>query len=99
MMNDRQAVQARLMAIMYSWLLPIAPDCEQNLIRLIRDAAQRIETEGFLADAAKLAEAETNFRKLLTEMTRQAGALGLDELRERTLDKSLARLCPIWPFC
>jgi hypothetical protein len=98
-MNDKQAVKARLAAIMYAWLLPIAPDCEQDLNRLIEDAARRIEREGLLSDPAKLAEAETNFRKVLTEMTRQAGALGLKELRERTLRNTLSELCPIWPFC
>lgn len=98
-MNDAKAVEERLRAIMHSWLMPIEPGCEQHLTQLIRDAAQRVEVQGFAADPGKLWEAENNFRMLLTEMTRQAGALGLQELHEPTFFNSLSRLCPIWPFC
>lgn len=98
-MNDVKAVEERLRAIMHSWLMPIEPGCEHHLSQLIRQAAQRVEAEGFTANPGKLWEAENNFRKLLTEMTRQAGALGLHELYEPTYVNSLSRLCPIWPFC
>lgn len=98
-MSDAKAVEARLRAIMQSWLLPIVPGCEQHLSQLIQQAAARVEAEGFASDPAKLWEVETNFRKLLTEMTRQAGVLGFDELHEPTFFNSMSRLCPIWPFC
>jgi hypothetical protein len=102
-MSDTAAVQAsleaRLRAIMQSWQPPIAADCEQHLSQLIHEAALRVEAEGFASDPEKLWEAETNFRKLLTEMTRQAGVLGFNELHEPTFFNSLAGLCPIWPFC
>jgi hypothetical protein len=84
---------------MHTWMLPIEPGCEQQLTQLIHRAALRVESEGFAGDAKKVWEAETNLRKLLTEMTRQAGALGLDELHEPTLLNARSRLCPLWPFC
>ena len=82
-----------------SWQLPIDPGCEQHLAQLIQQAAQRLQDEGFADDSSKLWEAETNFRRLLTEMTRQAGALGFRELHEPTFFEALSSLCPIWPFC
>ena len=98
-MNDAKAVEERLRTIMHSWLMPIEPGCEKHLAHLIHQAAQRVEAEGFAANPGKLWEAENNFRRLLTEMTWEAGVLGLHELHESTLLNSLRRLCPIFPFC
>jgi len=98
-MNGAGAVEARLRAIMQAWMLPIEPGCEQHLTQLIRDAALRVEADGFASDPTKLWEIETNFRKLLTEMTRQAGILGFNELHEPTFFNAMSRLCPLWPFC
>jgi len=98
-MSDAKTIEARLRAIMQSWQLPIASDCEQHLSQLIHNAALRVEADGLASDPSKLWEVETNFRKLMTEMTRQAGALGFDELHEPTYFNALAELCPIWPFC
>lgn len=98
-MSDAQTVEERLRAIMHAWLMPIEPGCEQHLTQLIRQAAQRVEAEGFAANPDKLWEAENSLRTLLTEMTWEAGALGLHELHEPTFFNSLSRLCPIWPFC
>jgi hypothetical protein len=98
-MNDAKAVEERLRAIMHSWQMPIEPGCEQHLTQMISQAAQRVEAEGFAANPAKLWEAETNFRKFLTEMTREAGVLGFRELHEPTFFNAKTRLCPIWPFC
>ena len=98
-MSDAKAVEVRLRAIMQSWLLPIEPGCEQHLSQLIQQAAAQVEKEGFASDPIKLSEVETNFRIILTEMTRQAGALGFDQLHEPTFYNALSRLCPIWPFC
>ena len=92
-------LEESLMDIMQTWQLPIEPGCKQHLSQLIQQAAQRIQDEGYAEDPAKLWEAETNFRRLLTEMTRQAGALGFHELHEPTFFKALSSLCPIWPFC
>lgn len=94
-----KALEARLRAIMHSWQLPIDPAAEETLSELIQQAAQRVEAEGFAADLSKLWEVETNFRRLLTEMTRQAGALGLYQLDASAYVDAMARLCPIWPFC
>lgn len=63
------SVEERLSVIMRSWQLPIDPGCEQHLAQLIHQAARRVQNEGFAADPGKLLEAETNFRRLLTEMT------------------------------
>lgn len=98
-MGHLEEVEGRLRSIMYSWLLPIDPGCEQYLVQLIQQAAQRINGEGFASDQVKLLEMETNFRRLLTEMTRQAGALGFNELHEPTFFAAMNRLCPLWPFC
>ncbi len=97
--NSGTPLEGRLIAVMQSWQLPIAPGCEQNLTQLIHQAAQRMQAEGFADDPGKLWEAETNFRRLLTEMTRQAGALAFNELHEATLSNALSSLCPVWPFC
>ena len=94
-----KSVEEHLRVIMQSWQLPIDPGCEQHLEQLIRQAARRVQNEGFASDPNKLLEAETNFRRLLTEMTRQAGALGFHELHEPTYFNALSSLCPIWPFC
>lgn len=98
-MSDAKAVEARLRAIMQSWLLPIEPGCEQHLTELIRQGAQRFEADGFGSDPVKLWEAETNFRNFLSQMTWEAGALGYHELHEDTFFRAKSRLCPIWPFC
>lgn len=98
-MWDAKAVEDRLRAIMHSWLLPIDPGCERHLSQLIIQAAHQVAAEGHAANPRKLWEAENNFRKLLTEMTREAGVLGLNELHEPTFFNALSRLCPIWPFC
>ena len=98
-MRDARAVEERLRAIMHSWLMPIDPGCEQHLTQLIQQAAHQVESEGFAADPCKLWLAENNFRKLLTRMTWEAGALGLSELHEPTFFNAKHQLCPIWPFC
>jgi hypothetical protein len=98
-MSDAEAVESRLRAVMESWHLPIEPDCERHLLQLIHKAALRVEADGFASDPPKLLEAETNFIKLLTEMTRQAGAQSLNALHESILSEALHLLCPIWPFC
>ena len=99
MSSGAPPLELRLTAIMQSWQLPIDPGCRQHLEQLIQQAAQRVRGEGLASDPARLLEAETNFRRLLTEMTRQAGVLGLQELHEPTFFNALSRLCPIWPFC
>ena len=73
--------------------------CQQHIEQLIHDSVQRVQDDGFADDANKLWEVETNFRILLTEMTRQAGILGFTELHEPTFFEALSKLCPIWPFC
>ena len=92
-------LEDRLRAAMQSWQLTIDPGCKQHLEQLIQKAVQRVQLEGFSSDPTKLWEAETNFRRLLTEMTRQAGILGFHELHEPTFFNALSSLCPIWPFC
>jgi hypothetical protein len=98
-MNSSSPLAARLTAVMHAWPQPINPGCEHHLIQLIDKASHRVVDEGQGFDAARLDEAEANFRTLLTEMTRQAGLLGFSELHEPTLFAALGKLCPIWPFC
>ena len=98
-MGNALVVEERLRAVMHSWLLPIAPGCEQQLATLIQTAAKRLESNGDAAIQSKVAESEHNLRHLLTEMTREAGAQGFNELHESTLSSALSRLCPIYPFC
>lgn len=97
--SSGEPLKSRLEAVMQSCQLPIAPGCKQNLVQLIRNAEKRVWGESFAIDRAKLREAETNFRRLLTEMIRQAGVLGFNELHEQTLNNALSSLCPICPFC
>jgi hypothetical protein len=105
-LNDKQVVQARLEAIMRSELLPELLSTtrlerdrfERHLNRLIKDAVQRIERDGRLDDSASLAEAERNFHKLLKETRRHGRQFAVTDPRIQ-LDKALAELCPIWPFC
>jgi hypothetical protein len=97
---DRVAqIEVRLLAVMGSWTLPIEPGCEQHLRQFIRGAAVRADREGVRPDSPRILEAEHNLKKLLTEMTRQAGALGFDELHEPTFFNAKNKLCPLWPFC
>ena len=84
---------------MRSWPEPINPGCEHHLVQLIDKAVHRMAAEGVGTDAARLDEAEANFRTLLTEMGKQARILGFSELHEPTLFKALDGLCPIFPFC
>ena len=84
---------------MHAWPLPIESGCEQHLTQLIQQATVRLDSEGSASDPIKVLEAEANLRKLLAEMTRQAGVLGFNELHEPTFFAALSKLCPLWPFC
>jgi hypothetical protein len=92
-------IEKRLKTIMRSWQMPITPDCERHLIQLIDQAGSNLKNRGLYSDQHRLREVEINFEKLLVEMTRQAGAMGLQELHESTFLNALSRLCPIFPFC
>lgn len=98
-MNNANIVEERLRAVMHAWPLPIDSGCQQHLTQLIHQAAVRLDSEGSASDSIKVLEAEANLRKLLAEMTRQAGALGFNELHEPTFFAALSKLCPLWPFC
>lgn len=98
-MYDVITLEDQLIAIVQVSVLPITPGCEQHLIQLIRNGMLRVETENFASDYAKLKEAEDNLHMLLTEMTRQAVALGYNELHESTFFNALSKLCPLFPFC
>ena len=98
-MSTVEVIEERLRAIMHAWPLPIDAGCQQHVIQSIHGAAIRLTSEGFASDPVKVLEAEVNFRRLLAEMTRQAGILGFTELHEPTLFAALSKLCPIWPFC
>ena len=92
-------LKTRLTAIMKSWPIPINPGCEHELKNLIDQAAANIQAAGLSSNAQKLNEAESNFQKLLAEMTLEAGKQGFNELHEPTLVAALARVCPLFPFC
>ena len=97
--NNAHDLEARLRAIMESWALPIASDCRQLLADAIHHASIRAEAEDVDPWPDRVALAESSLRKLLTEMTWQAGVMGLNELHEPTLHAAFQRLCPLWPFC
>ena len=92
-------IEMRLKAVVRSWQMPIAPGCQHNLLQLIDQASQRFKDAGFASNPNKLQEAETNFQKVLTEMTWEAGRLGFNELHEPALSNVLSRICPLFPFC
>ena len=88
-----------LTKIMNDWPMPIDLGCRTDLESMIDQAATTYGPRYFAANPGKLAEAETNFKKLLEEMTWHAKTFGLSELHETTLAAARRRLCPIWPFC
>jgi hypothetical protein len=98
-MSNAATVEARLRSTLNAWSLPIEPNCQALLVAAIHEAALRVEREGFAADPQKLWEAENNLRKLLTQMTLEAGALHLHALHEPTFVNARQTLCPLWPFC
>ena len=98
-MNDAKSVEERLRGIMHAWQMPIDPGCEYHLSQQIVSAAQLVDAQGEAGNQGRIAEAESNFRKLLTEMTWEAGVMGLTELHEPTFFRAKSRLCPLWPFC
>ncbi len=85
----------RLTAIMDRWHFPIEPGCRQRLSGLISMAAGR---HGGLTEA-QIEYAETNFRRMLSEMTSRAQAERLTELHEYTFDWVFPAICPLFPFC
>lgn len=99
LMANPADLEARLRDILESWALPIAPDCKQLLEDAVHRGAIRAAVEDREPWAARETRAEENFRKLLTEMTRQAGVMGFNELHEPTFHAALQKLCPLWPFC
>jgi len=92
-------LKERLTAIMKSWPIPINPGCEIGLEQLIDNAVISIQAAGLDSQVQTLNEAETNFQKLLAEMTLEAGRQGFNELHEPTLAAALSRICPLFPFC
>ena len=84
---------------MKSWPIPISPGCEHGLKQLIDQAVVNFQAAGLATNVQKLNEAESNFKKLLAEMTLEAGKQGFNELHEPTLSAALAHICPLFPFC
>lgn len=89
----------QLTAMMKSWPIPIDPNCQQELQRLINQAETKIQVSGLSSNTRKVNEAIRNFEKLLAEMTWEAGQQGFKELHEPTLFAALSRICPLFPFC
>lgn len=79
--------------------LGFASDCQQDVINLIRNGIQKIETDGLLDNEEKIKEAEANLVKFVTEMKIEAHKLGLAALHENTFARAISKLCPLWPFC
>jgi hypothetical protein len=77
----------------------IGPECAEELRRFIGEGTRRMEAEGKLADADALQDAKTNLGRFVKDMAGEAGARGLDMLRESTFFAIKDRLCPLWPFC
>lgn len=92
-------LKTRLTAVMNSWPIPINPGCESGLKQLIDQAVTNMHAAGLDSQAQKLSEAESNFQRLLAEMTLEAGRQGFSELHEPTLAAALSRICPLFPFC
>jgi len=92
-------LKTRLTGIMKSWPIPISPGCEHGLKQLIDQAVVKVQAAGLVTNVQKLNEAESNFERLLAEMTLEAGKQGFNELHEPTLSAALIRICPLFPFC
>lgn len=92
-------LKTRLTVIMKSWPIPITPGCEQELKQLIDQAVVKVQAAGLATNIQKLDKVESNFEKLLAEMTLEAGKQGFNELHEPTVSAALARICPLFPFC
>jgi hypothetical protein len=95
--RQEQDIEGRFKSIMRESELPITPESEEKLIELIHHA--RVAHEKELSDPIKMSLAESNFRKLLTEMSHQANILGFTELQKETFFNARFKLCPLWPFC
>jgi len=93
------SLKNKLTVIMNSWQLPISPGCEHALKQLIDQGVNKVQVAGWASNPQKIAEVLTNFDKLLTEMTWEAGKQGFTELHEPTLSAALLRICPLFPFC
>lgn len=76
-----------------------APGCAADLESTLRNAVQRMASEGRSDDVASVDLAERNTRALVQQMVAEAQMLGLSELHENTLAAALSALCPIWPIC
>jgi hypothetical protein len=76
-----------------------APDCKDLVEHLMEDAARRLESDGLLSDQDKLAIAEANIERFISEMILEARRLGYNELHEDTFAAAMSRLCPLWPIC
>jgi hypothetical protein len=98
-MANPAELEAKLREVLESWPLPIADDCKSLLEGAMRQGALRAAAEDQSPWPERVTRAEENFRKLMTEMTWQAGAMGFAELHEPTFYASLQKLCPLWPFC
>ncbi|MBM4275501.1 MAG: hypothetical protein FJ134_13730 [Deltaproteobacteria bacterium] len=100
-MATRDAVERRLWAAAQyrAAELGFAPDCEIFVRDLVRQGADRIAAEGFLNDEDRIAVAEANVKRFVSEMMIEARFMGLAMLHEPTFFKTLNSLCPMWPFC
>jgi len=75
------------------------PDCRNLVENLVNNTARQLEADGFLADKDRLAVAEANMERFVSEMIIEAKTLGYNELHENTFAAAMNRLCPLWPIC
>ncbi len=77
----------------------IADNCEVHLRAFVNQGAARVIADQRADDPTALAEAGNNVVSFVQAMVMEARTLGFSELHEPTFFNTLARLCPIWPFC
>jgi hypothetical protein len=100
----QQDLQARLWAVAAQQAaehdLPFAAGGELHLQMAIREAAERIVTEGADRDPKQIEAAEAATKRFVDSMVEVAHDLGYTEFHEASFFGAFDRLCPgLWPFC
>lgn len=77
----------------------ISPDCAKDLFSSFIEAANKMEQESLLNDAASLGQSYDNVWRLVRVMVAAAEEAGSSYLSEGTFRAAKQALCPLWPFC
>lgn len=77
----------------------IAHDCSVYLLEFIQRGISRMVEEGYENDEARIRKAESNLKRLIDGMVKEAESQRFDMLHEPTFFEAIKSLCPLWPFC